>query len=72
MSASNMPKPALSAYLELFRKRQVDAARHIELSLIEDPTMEVEGEDWCAWCLWPAAKARFHPNSSMFTRSQPP
>lgn len=40
-------------------KRQVelDPGRQLRLTLIEDPTIDVGGDDaWCAWCLWPGAK----------------
>ncbi|CAE7676903.1 EEF1AKMT3 [Symbiodinium microadriaticum] len=40
------------------RKVEVDKERGLSISLIEDPTLDLGGDDaWCAWCLWPAAKA---------------
>lgn len=39
------------------RQVEVDPLHQVTLSLIEDPTIDVGGDDaWCAWCLWPAAK----------------
>ncbi|CAJ1386939.1 unnamed protein product [Effrenium voratum] len=39
------------------RTVEVDQERKISLCLVEDPTIDVGGDDsWCSWCLWPAAK----------------
>mmetsp|Transcript_116681 Transcript_116681/g.363336 ORF Transcript_116681/g.363336 Transcript_116681/m.363336 type:complete len:248 (-) Transcript_116681:50-793(-) len=39
------------------RDYELDPARGLRLSLVEDPTANVAGDDaWCSWCIWPAAK----------------
>ncbi|CAE8622542.1 unnamed protein product [Polarella glacialis] len=36
---------------------EMDPARNLRLSLVEDPTIDVGGDEaWCAWCLWPAGR----------------
>ncbi|CAK0805771.1 unnamed protein product, partial [Prorocentrum cordatum] len=39
------------------RSVELDAERGLSVSLVEDPTLDLDGEAWCSWCLWPAARA---------------
>jgi len=39
------------------RSVELDPSRDLKLVMVEDPTIDVGGDDaWCSWCLWPAAK----------------